>query len=378
MPQTFDVIVLGVGGVGSAACFELARRGRRVLGLEQFDLAHSRGSSHGHTRIIRQAYHEHPDYVPLVRRAYSRWYDLEQRTGRHLLTECACLNVGPAAGPTVMGARASARKHGLQVLELAADKIMKTFPQFRFPEGYAGVLEASAGFLFVEACVRAHVDAAISLGAEIHENEPVLEWKAVGDGVEVRTAKETYHAARLVVTAGAWATKLLADLGVPLTVMRQVLLWFGVTGREHLFRRDSFPIFIAETPDGYFYGLPAIDSYGLKVAAHQNAPRLPGPDGVDWAGSAADEPPVRSFLEQYIPSAAGTVTKTQVCMYTMTPDGHFVIDRHPHYPQVSVACGFSGHGFKFASAVGEVLADLADHGRTGCRIELFSALRFRK
>jgi len=378
MAQTFDVIVLGVGGMGSSTCFELARRGRKVLGLEQFDLVHSRGSSHGQTRIIRQAYHEHPDYVPLVRRAYTKWYDLEQRTGRHLLTECACLNLGPATGKTVHGARTSARKHGLHVAELSAERITKTFPQFRLPADYAGVLEANAGFLYVEDCVRAHIDAATILGAEIHANEPVLEWKVAGDGVEVRTAKETYHAGRLVVTAGAWATKLLADLGVPLTVMRQVLLWFSVQGREHLFRRDGFPIFIAETPDGFFYGLPAIDGHGLKVAAHQNAPRLAKPEDVDWTATESDDPLVRSFLERFIPPAAGTVTKRQVCMYTMTPDGHFVIDRHPQHPQVSVACGFSGHGFKFASAVGEVLADLAETGRTGCRIDLFRATRFQR
>ena len=220
-------------------------------------------------------------------------------------------------------------------------------------------------------------DAALALGAEIHGEEPVREWKAVNDGVEVRTDRGTYHAARLVVTAGAWATKLLTDLGVPLTVMRQVLFWFSVTGREHLFRRDGFPVFIADTDHGVFYGLPAIDEFGLKVAAHQNAPHLPNPDGVDWNASAEDEPPVRDFLERHIPPAAGRVTKTQVCMYTMTPDKHFVIDRHPKYPQVAVACGFSGHGFKFTSAVGEVLADLAESGRTGCRIELFRATRFR-
>lgn len=378
MPNTFDAIVLGVGGMGSAACFELARRGQRVLGLEQFPLVHARGSSHGQTRIIRQAYHEHPDYVPLVRRAYARWYDLEQRVGRHLLTECACLNIGPANGSLVQGARASARKHGLQVLELPADRIAKTFPSFRFPESYSSVLEANAGFLYVEECVRAHIDAAVSLGAEIHCEEPAMEWKVVGDGVEVRTARETYHAGKLIITAGAWATRLLSDLGVPLTVMRQVLLWFAVTGHEHLFRRDRFPVFIADTPEGTFYGLPAIDGFGLKVAAHQNAEHLPNPDGVDWQPREEDEPPVREFLERHIPAAAGRVTKGQVCMYTMTPDKHFVIDRHPLHPQVSVACGFSGHGFKFASAVGEVLADLADTGRTGCRIDMFRATRFRK
>ena len=372
---TYDVIVLGVGGMGSAACFELARRGRRVLGLEQFPLVHSRGSSHGHTRIIRTAYYEHPNYVPLLRRAWDRWYDLEQRTGRHLLTECPCLNVGPAGGELVNGVRASVREHGLAAEEVSAAEIARRFP-FRFPDGYAGVMERAAGFLYVEDCVRAHVDSAVSLGAEVHAEEPVREWRAVGNGVEVTTDRGTYHAAKLVVTAGAWATRLLADLGVPLSVMRQVLMWFDVGANPRAFGRNTFPIFIADVPGGPFYGLPAVDRFGLKIARHYGEPHLPNPDGVSWDATAADEPPVRAFLDAYLPGSVGPVTKAQVCLYTLTPDKHFVIDAHPRHPQVAVACGFSGHGFKFASVVGEVLADLAESGRTPHPIGMFGAGRF--
>lgn len=375
MSQTFDVIVLGVGGMGSAACFELARRGRRVLGLEQFPLVHARGSSHGHTRIIRTAYYEHPSYVPLVRRAFSRWYELEQITGRHLLTVCPCLNIGPPGSELVEGVRASVREHGLAARELTGDEMNRGFPAYRFPSGYSAVLEQAAGFLYVEDCVRAHIDAAVSFGAEIHAEEPVREWKIIGDGVEVTTEKGTYRAARLVVTAGAWATRLLADIGVPLAVMRQVLLWFGVGDRAAEFRRDKFPIFIADVPGGPFYGLPAIDRYGLKVARHYGAPELPNPDGVNWNVTDADVTAMRLLLDQYIPGL-GAFTKGQVCMYTVTPDKHFVIDVHPRHPQVSVACGFSGHGFKFATTVGEVLADLAEQGSTRHEIGMLSAKRF--
>src|SRR4051812_3202682 len=203
MSQSFDVIVLGVGGMGSAACFELARRGHRVLGLEQFPLAHDRGSSHGHTRIIRTAYAEGPAYVPLVRRAFERWYALEQLTGRHLLTECACLNAGPPGSEHVEGVRASVREHKLAAEELSGDDINRRFPAFNFPSDYRAVIEQAAGFLYVEECVRAHIDAAMSLGAEIRAEEPVREWKAAGDGVEVTTEKGTYRAARLVIAAGA-------------------------------------------------------------------------------------------------------------------------------------------------------------------------------
>jgi sarcosine oxidase len=379
MAHSFDVIVLGVGGMGSAACFELARRGRRVLGLEQFSLAHDRGSSHGHTRIIRTAYAEGPAYVPLVRRAFERWYELEQFTGRHLLTECPCLNAGPPGSEHVEGVRASVREHKLAAEELTADEINRRFPAFRFPVDYTGVIERDAGFLYVEECVRAHVDAALSLGAAIRAEETVREWKVVGDGVEVTTDRDTYRAAKLVVTAGAWATKLLADIGVPLVVMRQVLLWFGIErpSNEPLFRRDRFPIFIADVPGGPFYGLPAIDGRGVKIAGHYNAPELPGPEAVNWEVTTQDVDALnrlmrRYFSADYMPG----ITYGQVCMYTVTPDHHFVIDVHPAHPQVSVACGFSGHGFKFASTVGEIMADLADDGRTKHDIALFGAKRF--
>jgi sarcosine oxidase len=375
MNGNFDVIVLGVGGMGSAACSELAARGLRVLGLEQFPLVHARGSSHGHTRIIRTAYAEHPGYVPLVKRAFEKWYELEQATGRHLLTECACLNAGPPASEHVAGVRASVREHGLAAEELSGDEINRRFPAFQLPGEYAGVLEQAAGFLFVEDCVRAHIDAAIALKADIRAEEPARAWRVVGNSVEVVTEKGTYHAAKLIITAGAWATRLLADMGVPLAVMRQSLLWFDVGGRAADFRRDRFPIFIADIPGSPFYGLPAIDRFGVKVARHYGAPELPELDGVNWNVGEDDVAAMRPLIDAYLPGL-GTLTKGQVCMYTVTPDRHFVIDVHPGDSRVSVACGFSGHGFKFAPTVGEVLADLAERGTTRHAIELFSAQRF--
>ncbi|MDY3555416.1 N-methyl-L-tryptophan oxidase [Gemmata sp. JC717] len=375
MSQSFDVIVLGAGGMGSAACFELARRGLKVLGLEQFALVHDRGSSHGHTRIIRTAYAEHPAYVPLARRAFERWYELEQLTGRHLLTECECLNAGPPGSEHVEGVRASVRTHNLAAEELSGTEINHRYPAFRFPAEYRGVVERAAGFLYVEECVRAHLDMAVECGAEIRAEEPVRAWKVTGSGVEVTTDRGTYRAAKLIVTAGAWATKLLADIGGPLRVMRQTLLWFDIGSRGHFFRRDTFPLFIADVPGAPFYGLPAIDSNGLKVARHYGAPELPNPDGVDWNVADADVLALRPLIDEFLPGL-GALRKGQVCMYTVTPHRHFVIDTHPDSLQVVVACGFSGHGFKFASAVGEVLADLAQTGSTKHDITLFRAGRF--
>jgi sarcosine oxidase len=372
---SFDVIVIGVGGMGSAAACELALRGRRVLALEQFALAHDRGSSHGHTRIIRQAYYEHPDYVPLVRRAFARWHELEQRQGVHLLTGCGCLSIGRSDAELLRGVRRSAREHGLPVEELTPADLCRRFPPFRFGDEYSAVLENTAGFLYVEECVRAFAREARRRGAVIREGEPAREWRASPDTVEVRTDRSRYTAARLVVTAGPWAGQVLAARDVPLTVMRQVPMWFA-TRDDAAFRRDVFPLYIADTPGGYFYGFPVLDGSGAKVAQHYGAPELNGPEAVSRDVTAADEAPLRAFVREHLPAADGPRLRATVCIYTLTPDRHFVIDLHPDHPNVALAAGFSGHGFKFAPVVGEILADLADAGRTDLAISLFRADRF--
>jgi len=368
-----EVIVIGVGGMGSAACFELARRGAHVVGLEQFPLAHSRGSSHGRTRIIRTAYYEHPDYVPLLRRAWERWYELEQLTGRHLLTECPCLMVGPEAGEVVTGVRAAAKAHDLAVESLTAAEVNRRYP-FRFPDDYAGVIEHAAGFLAVEECVRAHALAAIGAGADIRFEEPVRRFTNYAGSIVVETDRDTYHAAKLVVAGGAWVTWLLRHLRIPFTVMRQVQTWFRTD--PVAVRRDRFPVFLADVPGGPFYGLPALDTDGVKVARHYGAPELPDPDGVDWQTTPADFEPVDSFLREYSTLPRWEPSRAEACMYTLTPDRHFVIDRFPGRGNVCFAAGFSGHGFKFAPVVGEVLADLALTGRTAHPIGRFAATRF--
>jgi sarcosine oxidase len=372
---SYDAIVIGVGGMGSAAACALAGRGRRVLALEQFTVGHDRGSSHGQTRIIRKAYYEHPDYVPLVCRAFERWYDLEQRQGRHLLTECGCLSIGPPDSSLVAGVLESARQHGLPVEALSAADLRSRFPAFRFGGDYVGVLERSAGFLYVDDCVRAHAREAERLGATVREDEAAVSWEANGGGVVVRTRVGRYTAAKLVLTAGPWAPRLLARWGAPLTLMRQVVLWFG-TSDDRLFRRDVFPIYIAETPGGHFYGLPALDGNGVKVARHYGAPELRDPAEVGREVSPADEEAVRCFLRAHLPAADGPRRRASVCIYTLTPDRHFVIDLHPEHPDVALAAGFSGHGFKFAPVVGEALADLVESGRTDLPIGMFRIGRF--
>jgi sarcosine oxidase len=376
MPQTtFDVIVLGVGGMGSATCFELARRGRRVLGLEQFPLVHDQGSSHGLVRIIRTAYFENPDYVPLLRRAWERWYELERLRGVHLLTECGCLNLGPPDSGVIKGVRQAAQQHGLSIEVLDAKDIRRRFPPFCFDDGMLGVLEHQGGFLHVEACVRAHIEAARECGATILAEEPAVSWSATAGGVQVKTARDEYHATKLVITAGPWAGRLLARFGANLRLMRQVQLWFG-TQDDRAFQRNRFPVYIGEVPEGHFYGFPVIDGFGHKLARHYGAPELLSPDEIDRRPHADDDLSVQDFLRKYLPLVTGPVRRAQVCTYTLSPDRHFIIDVHPEHANVSFATGFSGHGFKFASVVGEIMADLADKGQTDLPIGMFQVKRF--
>jgi sarcosine oxidase len=375
MTSNFDVIVIGVGGMGSTACFELARRGLHVLGLEQFPLVHELGSSHGQTRIIRTAYYEHPNYVPLLRRAFARWYELERLRGVHLLTECGCLSLGKPDSEVVAGVRAAAVQHHLPIELLVGNALPKRFPQFRFSDDYVGVLEQQAGFLYVEECVRAHIEAARNYGAEIHAEEPVREWRSNGNEVTVTTDTGEYRAARLVLTAGPWAGQLLAQHGAHLRVMRQTLLWFS-TEDDRRFQRDCFPIFIAEVPEGHFYGLPAIDNAGLKIARHYGAPELISPEEINRDPRPEDEIPVRAFLNEHLPQVNGPLRRAQTCIYTLSPDRHFIIDLHPEHKNVALAAGFSGHGFKFASVVGEILADLVEKGQTERPIDMFRFNRF--
>jgi sarcosine oxidase len=370
-----DAIILGLGGMGSAAAAVLAGRGRRVLGLEQFGPAHDRGSSHGHTRIIRRAYYEHPAYVPLVERSFAGWHELEQATGRHLLTAAGCLTVGRMDGELITGVDRSATEHRLDVEGLSAGEINRRFPAFRIPDDLCGRLERTAGFLFAEECVRAFHAAATEAGAELRFDEPAREWRPLGDGVEVRTDRGVYHADRLVVAAGPWAGAVLEGLGLPLTVMRQVQFWFRPANPEPV-RRDRFPMFLLDLPAGAFYGLPMLDRRGFKAARHYGGAEVRHPDAVDPHPRLGDERAVRDGLGPHLPALAdAAVGAASVCRYTLTPDRHFVVDRHPGLPQVVVAGGFSGHGFKFAPAVGQAVADLCDGVRRP-DLGLFAADRF--
>ncbi|MDB4896055.1 MAG: dependent oxidoreductase [Firmicutes bacterium] len=372
MAATYDVVVLGLGGMGSAALAHLAARGVKVLGLEQFSPAHALGSSHGQSRIIRKAYFEDPAYVPLLLRAYELWEALERRTGRPLMLRTGGLMLGPEGSAVVEGSARSAREHGLAHEWLTAGDIRRRYPVMRPEPDEVAVFEADAGLLFPEACVLAHLEAAVADGAEARFGARVTGWEAIaGGGVRVRTDQGTVAAGRLVICAGAWLGAVAPELGLPLQVERNVMHWFEPAASSEAFAPDRFPIYLAErrgTP--VFYGFPALPGEGVKVAFHHSG-QITTPDAIDRQVSAEEVAAMRQTLAAWLPDAAGECLRSTACMYTNTPDEHFVIGLHPGDPNVVLAGGFSGHGFKFCSVVGEVLADLAMDGGTRHPVGLF-------
>lgn len=373
--QRFDAIVLGAaGGVGSAALFHLAGRGVKVLGLDRFAAGHDRGSSHGRTRIIRQAYFEHADYVPMLLEAYRLWGELGQLRGRTLLHEVGLLQIGPPAGAVVRGVLASARQHGLPVEPLSAAEVIRRWPGFRMPPEMVGVYERRAGYLEVEQCVIGHAEEAVRRGAQLSSGETILRWRAAHDGFAVDTDRGEYHAPRLAVTAGPWANDLLADLGLKLTVRRKPQYWFRPQGEAYR-ASAGYPAYLYELPEGIFYGLPAIDDVGVKVAEHSGGAVVSDPLALDKAVDPADLARVRQFAEAYLPQLGAELTNHDPCLYTLSPDEHFILDRHPQYAGVVFAAGLSGHGFKFTGVLGKLLAEMLLDGRASLPCEFLSLHR---
>jgi sarcosine oxidase len=370
----YDAIVLGLGGMGSAAAYHLARRGVQTLGLEQFGVAHDQGSSHGRTRIIRRAYYEGSDYVPLVSRAAVLWRELEREAGAGLLRTTGVLHLGPPDAVSVAGAAAIARTHHVPHEMLTAAEIRNRFTVIHPRAGHVGLLEPDGGILSPEQCVSAHIDLAQRHGVALHFGETVSEWRAGPGGVSVRTAQETYKAARLVITAGPWAGHLLESLHLPLEVRRVVNYWFEPRDNAREFRR--MPAVLWEERGINAFATPYVDGYGLKCGFHHDFTEATTPQTIRREVGDDEIARIREHITALMPEAAGTLRATVTCLYTVTPDRHFIIDRHPEHENVMLACGFSGHGFKFCSVLGEALADLALRGKTAQPIGLFALRRF--
>ena len=372
----YDVIVIGLGGMGSAAAYHLAARGRRVLGLERHQPAHDQGSSHGGSRIIRQAYFEDPGYVPLLLRAYELWERLAVDSRRDVYRLTGGLFIGPPDSATVAGSLRASSQWGLPHEVLDTAEITSRFPNFAPDPGDIALYEARAGFARPELTVRAHLELAEKWGASLRFGETVLDWRQTAAGVHVTTTSASYSAERLVICPGPWAPQVLGALGVPVVVERAVMYWLEPIGGVSEF--EDHPIFIDENAVGaQLYGFPAIDGPdgGVKVAfAREGSPCTP--DTIDRSVSAQEIGVVTERAAALLPPLAGRCLRTVTCMYSTTPDRHFVIARHPRCTNVVVACGFSGHGFKFVPVVGEILADLAIDGDTDHPISMFDPRRF--
>lgn len=364
--MNYDVIVVGLGGMGSATAWQLATRGHRVLGLERFDIPHAMGSSHGVTRIIRLPYYEDAAYVPLLRRAYELWREIEAAAGERLLILTGSIDAGPEHSEVFHGALTSARLHDLPHEVLTGDEVNARFPGYRLPRATRAVFQPEGGFVTSERAIVAHCRAAQAAGADLRARERVLGWEAHpgGEGVRVVTDKGCHDAARLVLTAGAWMADLAPVLATAAVPERQVLAWLQPQ-RPELFTPDRFPVFNLAVAEGRYYGLPIHEVPGFKFGRYHHRGETGPAEDMRRDVDAEDEALLREFAARYFPEGCGATMALRACMFTNSPDEHFIIDRHPAHPQVVLASPCSGHGYKFCSVIGEILAELATgDGRT--------------
>lgn len=381
MAQQFDVIVIGAGGVGSAAAYYAAKAGKKVLLLEQFELDHQQGSSYGYSRVIRYTY-DNPIYINLMRDAYPLWFDLQAEAGEPLYVKTGGLDFGFPETATFQALKTSMDTANLEYEHLSRQEIRQRYPQFALEEGMEGLFQSEAGLLRASGCVLAHVRLAQARGATVLDQTPVVTIIPHDSGVEVQTAQETFHSDRIILTAGSWAKDLLAEQGVelPLKIM-PCQLGFYQPSTPTEFTPGRFPVFFAHMNGDYGempYGIPHEDpSLGVKITTFYGWNTVNHPSEVDYTPSQDWTERIRHWAEQYIPAAAGPLLSTRRCLYTLTPDKHFIVDHHPHYPQVVIGAGFSGHGFKFTTLMGKMLADLAIEGSTPHDTSLFQVARFQ-
>ncbi len=378
----YDVIVIGVGSMGAATCHSLAERGARVLGLEQFSIAHENGSHAGRTRMVRKAYFEHPDYVPLLHKAYDLWAELEQKTGQTLFHKTGLLYLGPKKDELLKGVKFSAKKYDISLTQLTIKECSDRFPAFKIPNDYDALFEPDAGYVVPEQVVRIYADLAKKAGASLLEDQKVEKWTETAAGVQVTTNTATFFAKKLIFTAGAFTPTLLPDLQYALVSRRQITCWFTPKNPE-LCSNPKFPCFLYVAPDrpGAFYGFPLVPigdpgtTLGVKVGYHAPGAAI-DPYRLHKFDADSEGQPITDFVRCYIPKAYASLLATKSCLYTYSDDGHFIVENSKAHPNVSIACGFSGHGFKFVPLIGEILADLCLSGKTKHPIGFLASKRF--
>lgn len=361
--MTYDVAVIGVGSMGASTCLALAKRGVKVVGLEQFELGHRNGSAHGLARLFRMSYFEHNDYVPLLKTSYDLWKEWGELSGEELLILNGLILFGPQDSEIQQGVRSSAKEHELKIEDIDLTSANKRFPEFKINQGMHGIYDSRAGYLLVDRAVKQMTKLAIQNGAEIKERTKLVSWKKQGAEFHVATDEETITAKKIIFTAGAWTQGLLNDLGMELKIYRNWLYWFGLKDKG-AYPNPDFPCYAFETPEGFFYGIPDVDNRGIRVALHLPGEPMARPSELNDQECGEDMPLVEDFVAKHMKGVDPIPCETAPCIYTMSRDQHFIIDKHPGIEGVALAGGFSGHGFKFAPAVGEILADYVLEGKT--------------
>ncbi|MFD1361899.1 N-methyl-L-tryptophan oxidase [Lentibacillus salinarum] len=377
MTSHYDVIVVGAGSMGMAAGYYLAKEGTKTLLIDAFDPPHSNGSHSGDTRLIRHACGEGFEYVPLAIRAQELWNELQHETTETIFRKTGVVTFGPEDSEFVNQAIAGGKAYSLPIDTFNdGEEINQRWPGINAPEGHFGCYEPEAGVLFSGNCIRTYRKFALECGADLLTNTPVDDLEVFENFVTVQTKDESYTADKLIVSAGAWNSKLLSDLNLdlPLQPSRQTIGWFD--SDESLYQSDEFPGFFVDLPTGVYYGFPSFDGTGLKIGRYDAGEDVdPEYMNREFGIYPKDEGDVREFLETFMPQAAGKLNVGKACMFTNTPDENFIIDLHPEHSHVAIAAGFSGHGYKFSSVVGEILSQLATTGTTNQDISLFSATR---
>ncbi len=358
-----DVIVLGVGGMGSSVCYHLAKRGLNVLGLEQFAIPHHKGSSHGETRVIRKAYFEHPDYVPLLSRSYELWGELEKESGQQIFNECGLVVYADKNSTVYRGISRSSKDYNLPLEEMGVREAITRWPVYKPDDRHSVLYEPDAGFIYSEKAILSFVNLARRSGATIKENQHVLRYDSNKQGVIVKTDTESFAAKKLVITAGAWSAYILEDLRIPFTLLRKNLSWHNAGSMHDI--DNHMPCALFEVGEHLFYMFPMIDKKCVKIGKHTGGEVLQRPEQKQIVKPDQSYlEPLQNFIQSYLPEVSADYNDFVSCIYTNTPDGNFVIDIHPRDPNIIFACGFSGHGFKFASVIGEIMADLTVNGKS--------------
>lgn len=374
----YDVIVIGAGSMGMAAGYFLSKSGKRILLLDSFNPPHNKGSHHGDTRIIRHAYGEGEEYVPLVLKAQELWNELENITGKQLFLQTGVLNVGHEKSDFIENIISSSKTYSLPLDVIDSGEVNKRWPGVFLPSDYIGCFEPTSGVLKCEECIEAYRELAELHGASILTNSKVKEISVQDKRVTIKTEEQTFYSDALVVSAGAWSGHLLSmlDLNLPLNPVRKTFAWFNAD--ENLYNHKDFPAFSFETSQGIYYGFPSINGSGLKIGRHDGGEKINPDESIRGFGELKeDEADLLQFLNHYMPLTQ-QLKYGKTCMYTLTPDENFIIDLHPKYSNVAIASGFSGHGFKFSSVVGQILSELIISGKTEPNISPFSLNRFKE